>query len=519
MIYSDGSPSFRSDRFRDDVAAMIRQGEFFSPSRPAWIARAPGRLDVMGGNVDYTGGMVLQLPLREAVRAAVQRVPEPRIRVFNPGVARFGWETVLEISTHDLSSLAAIEEAAGRIPGAHWARFVFGAFHLLEERYGALLQGGRGGDQGSHGNGAHLFLASELPPNRGVASSAAIAVATLKAASAACGIELAGVALAEAAQWVENVVAHSACGIMDQAAIVLGRRDCLLPLVCRPCTPLPPIPLPQGVRLWGIDSMVSRSTGSTAYATARAAAFMGYKMICLWEGLTVGTRHNAEIPGVTDARWGGYLSQIAPSLFRTRYQSRLPESMTGREFFHHFGEHLDPFTTVASEDCYPVRAAVRYATEENLRIATVKELLQKIDPARPASTLQLIGELMKQSHQAYGECGLGADACDHLVALAEHYGFFGAKMTGGGAGGVVAVLGLAEQESAFAEMAAEYAVTCGAVPNVFRDSSEGVDAVGVEHVSADRDPGRSQVPVVRPPVDSGGFSSLQPRSSLLEEIE
>lgn len=39
------------------------------------MTRAPGRLDVMGGIADYSGSLVLQLPLAEACHVAVQRHP------------------------------------------------------------------------------------------------------------------------------------------------------------------------------------------------------------------------------------------------------------------------------------------------------------------------------------------------------------------------------------------------------------------------------------------------------------
>jgi len=43
-------------------AGNLPQG-FLAPDRPVVIARAPGRLDVMGGIADYSGSLVLQLPL------------------------------------------------------------------------------------------------------------------------------------------------------------------------------------------------------------------------------------------------------------------------------------------------------------------------------------------------------------------------------------------------------------------------------------------------------------------------
>jgi galactokinase len=76
--------------FEDQVAVTVAAHDFFATEKPLWVARAPGRLDVMGGNVDYTGGMVLQGPLREAVWVAVQPRTDDLIRILNPGASQFG---------------------------------------------------------------------------------------------------------------------------------------------------------------------------------------------------------------------------------------------------------------------------------------------------------------------------------------------------------------------------------------------------------------------------------------------
>ena len=78
-----------------------------------------------------------------------------------------------------------------------------------------------------------------MPLNKGVSSSAAVEVAVMKPPPRAYGIALDGIELAEACQWVENVIAESACGIMDQAAAVLGDEGYVLPLLCQPCQ-MPP---------------------------------------------------------------------------------------------------------------------------------------------------------------------------------------------------------------------------------------------------------------------------------------
>jgi galactokinase len=411
--------------------------------------------------------MVLQSLLREAVWVAVQPRRDNVIRLLNPGATHFGWQPSLEVEVADLSDIASLRLLCNSSQGTHWASYVLGALHFLKSHKGWSKTGG-----------ADLFIASDLPPNRGVSSSAALEVATLKAASTARGISLDGIALATAAQWVENVVVESACGIMDQAAIVLGEANRLLPILCQPCQPSPPIPLPPGLRIWGIDSMASRSTTGIPYETARAAAFIGYKLICQHDGIPTTPETISGIPRWTDPRLHGYLSNLTPSEFRSKYERRLPESISGRDFLAQASEHLDPFTTIHPHRQYPVRAAVRYATEENLRVQTVHALLQSSPAEVSDRCLQLIGEILHQSHLAYADCGLGSEACDDLVSRALQAGLPGAKMTGGGAGGVVAILGRPNDRHIIDRIAQQYAAERGAMPHIFAGSSNGVDASG-----------------------------------------
>src|SRR5260370_33564641 len=83
------------------------------------------------------------------------------------------------------------------------------------------------------------------------------------------------------------------------------------------------------------------------------------------------------------------------------------------------------------------------------------------------SSLRLLGEILCQSHVAYSECGLGSEACDELVSRALKAGFFGAKMTGGGAGGVVAILCRSGGQRAPYSLGQENAAERGALPHVF----------------------------------------------------
>ena len=59
-------------------------GPFFQEDVDIFVGRAPGRLDVMGGIADYSGSLVLQLPLAVACHAAVQMSPTSGAVSSNP---------------------------------------------------------------------------------------------------------------------------------------------------------------------------------------------------------------------------------------------------------------------------------------------------------------------------------------------------------------------------------------------------------------------------------------------------
>jgi L-arabinokinase len=456
---------------------MRGEKQFFSAQTPVYICRAPGRLDLMGGNVDYTGGLVFQSTIREATWAAAQRRSDQRIVFLNPQMKEEGWLERVEFDLGQLSSEEAVKRLVNASAEVRWTAYVLGAFFLLQERYP------------QHANcGASIYIESEVPRNKGVSSSAAVEVAVMKAAAACYGIVLDGVELAEACQWVENVVAESACGIMDQAASVLGDEGYVLPLLCQPCLLRPLVKLPQGLRCWAIDSGVRHAVTGIEYEAARAAAFIGYRMICEWEQLPLRKDESGPIPRYSDPRWQGFLSNVVPSIFRSKYEQRLPELISGAEVLSVGGEHPDPFTVVRPEVNYRVRACTRYAIEENQRIELFIELARGTTENPSVAAFRQMGELMFQSHWSYTECGLGSTATDQLIDLVRQHGgedlLFGAKITGGGAGGTVAVLGSIEGAGAFQKVVAAYGKQRSFEPYVFEGSSIGADRYGVRELQA-----------------------------------
>lgn len=461
--------------FVQTVSALRGPNQFFSLARAICISRAPGRLDLMGGNVDYTGGVVFESTIREATWAAAQLRSDQAVVFWNPQMKEEGWTERVELELAQFRDEESVRRLAVADPRANWIAYVLGAIYLLRVRYPEQVR-----------TGIHIYIESNVPLNKGVSSSAAVEVAVMKAAAACYGIDLCGVELAEACQWVENVIAGSACGIMDQAASVLGDEGCVLPMLCQTCVPHEPVRLSDGLRCWAIDSGVRHAVTGVEYEAARAAAFVGYRMICEWENLPITIDAVSAIPRFTDPRWHGYLSNLTPSLFRSSYEQRLPEVLSGEEIIALGASHPDPFTTIRVEAAYRVRACVRYAVEENHRIQLFIDLARCTSRTPTVSVFRQMGELMYQSHWSYTETGLGCEATDLLVDLVRsHAGedlLFGAKVTGGGAGGTVAVLGSSHGEDAFTAVVAEYARLRAFKPYVFRGSSPGADAFGIHVV-------------------------------------
>ena len=88
---------------------------------------------------------------------------------------------------------------------------------------------------------------------------------------------------------------------------------------------------------------------------------------------------------------------------------------------------------------------------------------------------------MYQSHGSYSACGLGSDGTDLLVALAREagsaQGIYGAKITGGGSGGTVAILGRQDAGERVAGIGREYERRTGRTAYLFEGSSPGAAAV------------------------------------------
>lgn len=439
--------------------------DFFTATKPLVIARAPGRLDVMGGIADYSGATVCEMPIAEAAFVALQQRDDDLVCV----------RTTADVATNEvtfkLSGLLLDYEVARHKLAAneitHWAAYVLGAFPVLAADRDVRFTAG-----------ANILLDSAVPLGKGVSSSAAIEVATLRALTAALAMEVSSYDLAVLAQIIENRIVGAPCGLMDQLTSVFGEADHLLRIKCQPQGEIKALPIPENVHFIGLDSGVRHAVTGASYGDVRVAAFMGYRIIAdhLQREFTPLAAGQVQID---DPTYQGFLCNIPVTEFRSQFLSLLPEALRGDEFLARYGGLTDTVTQVDPAKSYSVRAATTHPIEEEAR---VQQFIYLLAAPMTRENLIVLGELMYQAHTSYSRCGLGSEATDALVEAVRQAGpergVFGAKITGGGSGGTVAVLAFGEPGIATAtDIAAQHARQQGINPYLFRGSSPGAMSV------------------------------------------
>lgn len=103
------------------------QAAYFGPE-PLYVGRAPGRLDLMGGIADYSGSLVLELPLALATFVAAQAISEHAFEIFSPGVEANGDEPLVRWPLSVLAAVAggeavSIEASLAKAPGQGWVNY------------------------------------------------------------------------------------------------------------------------------------------------------------------------------------------------------------------------------------------------------------------------------------------------------------------------------------------------------------------------------------------------------------
>jgi L-arabinokinase len=386
---------------------------------------APGRLDVMGGVSDYSGGTVLQMPIAARTRVKAELSETPILSLTSVLPDRQTITFSADLRNWQQNPLQACRDACTETV-SQWAAYFAGCVALLMER-GAW----------SKDMGVSLRAESDVPLGAGVSSSAAAEVSALCALARLCSYPLAGLDLASAAQEVEHRAAGAACGIMDQATAVLGRKDHLFVLRCRPHEPLGHQPIPSGWRFIGIHSGVKHSVGGSAYSAARDAAEAALK----YAQSHVRNELN-------------YLAECTAAELASLEWKALPDPQLSR-------------------------TAAEFAVSENRRCREFLALMGLASEDEDPSLMHEAGSLMLQTHRFYSDLGLGSEETDLLVNLLTDAGaangVYGARVSGGGSGGTVAVLcDHALSPQALQSVMKAYQQRTGLQPSLIQGSSDGV---------------------------------------------
>jgi len=430
-----------------------------------WATRVPARLDVMGGIADYSGSNVCESVLGRGVLMGLQARTDRtlRIRTMHAGMKALPIETRLPLdcfrSGDGLASYAEIRAFCQANPLANWAAYIVGSiFTLLKEEPVKLPYG------------FNLLLLSAVPMNVGIGSSAAVEIGTLSCLNSYLGLKLSPSRIARLGQMAENHVVGAPCGIMDQTAITSGREGCLTHILCRPGEVKGEVEIPTGTGFVGINSMVRHSVAGSPYGDTRIGAFMGKRMI-------------NDLRAKTGKGALDYLTELSMEQFRAEYEKALPQEIVGSEFLRLHKTHDDPVTKISPDATYRVVGPTRHPIGENERVLRFMDALRAAKDGDEAALITA-GECMYGAHDSYkNNCNLSTEEVDFLVEAVRERGvrsgLYGAKITGGGTGGTVAVFGkLDALAKHIPEIATEYSRRIGVMPDIFEGTSPGAMEFG-----------------------------------------
>lgn len=215
---------------------------------PAHIARAPGRVNLLGEHVDYNDGFVLPAAIDRATYIAFSPADAPHSMLvaadFDQQVF-FSPETIRSKTQPDGSPLL---EWGVYPAGVMWA--------LMEEKLSTPSM--------------NAVFSSNVPRGSGLSSSASVELGFIIAWQTLGGWALPPMKRALLGQKAENKYVGVNCGIMDQFASACGVENKLLLLDCRSLE-WATLPLPNDVAIIVADTTVRRKLTSGEYNNRRSA--------------------------------------------------------------------------------------------------------------------------------------------------------------------------------------------------------------------------------------------------------
>ncbi len=349
--------------------------EVFGDAEGAKAFFAPGRVNLIGEHTDYNGGHVFPCALTIGTYGVARVRKDRKLRFFSMNFDHLG---VIESSLDNLKA----EKEAG------WTNYPKGVMWAFEKKGFQIPFG------------MDLLLNGNIPNGSGLSSSASVEVLTGYILKDFFGFEVSNQDLALIGQYAENNFNGVNCGIMDQFAIAMGKKDHAIFLDTADLSyTYAPIKL-EGAKLVIACSNKKRGLGDSKYNERRSECETAL----------------AELQKVIDIKGLGDLSE------------------------DEFEQHKD-----AIKDSVRIKRA-RHAVYENQR--TIKAV-----DALKAGNIELFGRLMNDSHVSlrddYEVTGIELDTLVEEAWKIE--GVIGSRMTGAGFGGCTVSLVKDEAIDAFTE--------------------------------------------------------------------
>jgi galactokinase len=209
--------------------------------------RAPARVNLIGGQVDYHEGIVVSMAIDREVVVTTRPRTDDRV------VAR----------SSDLDGTVDVDAGGADDPATvapAWGRPIAALTRTLAA-------------PGRVPAGADLHVTSSIPIGAGLSSSAAFEVAVALALDAAAGYARGALDTARAAQTAEHLALGVPCGIQDQLTSLAGRRGAAVRIDCRTFD-VDAIPLPNDVGVVVVHSGVARTLAGSGWSQRREESFV-----------------------------------------------------------------------------------------------------------------------------------------------------------------------------------------------------------------------------------------------------
>jgi len=207
---------------------------------PTLLARAPGRVNLIGEHTDYNDGFVLPAAINRAIYVAARPRDDSDVHFVSTD---FDSQTLFSLDNLDDPDLPA------------WSKYPRGALWWL-------------GSQGYTVPGFDAVIGGDIPVAAGLSSSAAVEVVMLELGLALAGATLPQVDKALAGVEIEHQFIGMPCGVMDQMASAMGVAGHALLIDCRSLE-TSTIPIPAGVSLVIMDTRKQRGLVDSEYALRR----------------------------------------------------------------------------------------------------------------------------------------------------------------------------------------------------------------------------------------------------------